>query len=168
MKKTILILLAIFAGCVLASAQPRSIGLRSGNNWDISYQHTLNPEYFLTVEVGVPGVTFTKEGANLLLGTHAAVIFDQLDPFGKKINWDKKGEWHWYMGMGVKGGIYGFESPAWHAGLATHIGIEYDFDFPMGLFFDSRSTFGATNYTGKVGFDGIALMDMAFGIRFLF
>jgi len=167
----------MLSAAAVASAQPRSIGLRAGNNWDLSYQHYLNESSFLTIETGVPGVAFGKDAdgafaCNMLLGAHLAVIYDMLDPYGATIKWDKKGEWHWYMGCGLKGGIYGYNDPKWHAGLATHIGIEYDFEFPMILFIDSRATFGVTNYGvaegKKVAFDGIAPLDLALGIRYKF
>jgi len=161
-------------GTMLAGS-PRSIGFRAGNNWDISYQHYLNEASFLTIEAGTPGYTFSKTGATLLLGGHAALIYDMLDPYGAKFKPIEKGEWHWYMGVGLKGGVYapdGYANPYWHAGVATHIGVEYDFVFPMIIFIDSRATFGVTSMTGnpdkKVGFDGVAPLDLAIGLRYKF
>ena len=52
MKKTLIIIASLLAFAVVASAQPRAIGVRAGYGAELSYQHNLGSENFLEVDLG--------------------------------------------------------------------------------------------------------------------
>ena len=89
------------------------------------------------------------------VGVGGHVTYDWIDPFGAAVPWNNKGEWHWYMGVGGSGGFnfggtYGDKTydSWWYAGVAGHIGIEYDFWFPFQLSLDWRPSLGVANTNG--------------------
>ncbi len=166
MKKGI-ILAAIMAVCaVVASAQPRAIGLRLGEFDGISYQHGFGDSNMLEIEAGFNwgnwyGNRFDvwKEGAHWWTYGHnvqLAVTYDWIDPFGATFPWAHRGEWHWYLGVGAAGG-YGWHSYMHEEGVGTvgadghwgyaaaagRAGVEFDFWFPLQLSIDWRPTIGA-------------------------
>ena len=76
--------------------------------------------------------------------------------------------------MGV-GGAGGFVFPTstysgwWYAGVAGHIGIEYDFWFPFQLSLDWRPAIGVGTNTGSLGFNVPGLWGgLQLGIRYKF
>lgn len=106
-------------------------------------------------------------------GIGGKVTYDWIDPFGATVPWNEKGEWHWYMGVGGSGGIYGFNAPNWYVGAAGHFGIEYDFWFPLQLSLDWRPTIGVVgNHAdngGGIGFNLLGLYDgITLGVRYKF
>ena len=159
MKKYLLIaILAVASVC--AYAQPRAIGVRLGYGAEVSYEHQLG-QNMLSVEVGVPAFSSIE----------AAITYDWIDPFGATVPWNEKGEWHWYMGVGGAGGLYNFSNPThWFAGVAGHIGIEYDFWFPLQLSVDWRPSFGVSNWNegDKINFDLHGLYGISLGVRYKF
>ena len=52
MKKTLIIIASLLAFAVVASAQPRAIGVRAGYGAELSYQHNLGSANFLEVDLG--------------------------------------------------------------------------------------------------------------------
>jgi len=163
MKKYLLI--AVLAVASLAAyAQPRAVGVNLGYGIGFSYQHGFGESNMLDVAAEVP----------FFNGIGGKVTYDWIDPFNAPVPWNEKGEWHWYMGVGAAGGIYGFKDVAWYAGVAGHIGIEYDFWFPLQLSLDFRPTLGvaiAGNGNGGVaagfGYDVYA-GGLGLGIRYKF
>ncbi|MBQ9603723.1 MAG: hypothetical protein IJR42_07975 [Paludibacteraceae bacterium] len=164
MKKILLI--AVLAVASLAAyAQPRAIGANLGSGLGFSYQHGFGETNMLDVAVSVPVLGGWGIGGK--------VTYDWIDPFGATVPWNEKGEWHWYMGVGGSGGIYGFNAPNWYVGAAGHFGIEYDFWFPLQLSLDWRPTIGVVgNHAdngGGIGFNLLGLYDgITLGVRYKF
>ena len=76
--------------------------------------------------------------------------------------------------MGV-GGSGGFVFPTndvkgwWYAGVAGHIGIEYDFWFPFQLSLDWRPSLGVGTNGGNLGFNVPGLWGgIQLGVRYKF
>jgi hypothetical protein len=159
MKKYLLI--AVLAVASLAAyAQPRAIGANLGGSLGFSYQHGFGEANMLDVAVSVPFLNGW--------GIGGSVTYDWIDPFNAPVPWNEKGEWHWYMGVGGGGGIYGFKEPCWFAGVVGHIGIEYDFWFPLQLSLDWRPNIGVSN-AHKNWFNPWGLYDgISLGIRYKF
>lgn len=159
MKKSLLLTAFVAVlGVTMAYAQPRAIGVNLGYGAAFSYQHGFGSTNMLDVALEVP----------FFQGIGGTVTYDWIDPFGASVPWNERGEWHWYMGVGASGGIYGFNNPNWYAGVAGHIGIEYDFWFPFQLSLDWRPNIGVSNYNPnwfnvRGLYSGIAL-----GVRYKF
>ena len=47
MKKMLILVAALLGFAVVATAQPRALGVRAGYGAELSYQHTLGSENFL-------------------------------------------------------------------------------------------------------------------------
>ncbi|MBR4774687.1 MAG: hypothetical protein IK008_01135 [Bacteroidales bacterium] len=52
MKKFLVVMAAVLGMAVVASAQPRAIGIRAGYGAELSYQHTLGGENFAELDLG--------------------------------------------------------------------------------------------------------------------
>ena len=136
MKKTfILTLILAFAVSVSAFAQPRAIGVNIGYGFDISYQHTLGEKNMLDLNVSLPA----------FCGIAAQGTYDWINPFNTKIPWDNKGKWDWEMGVGAGVG-YLWTFRGLLAGAAGHVGVSYDFWFPLQLSVDWRPLIGVYTY----------------------
>ena len=82
------------------------------------------------------------------------------------------------MGVGGSGGFaFPLESGTngwWYAGVAGHVGIEYDFWFPFQLSLDWRPSLGVAfdeptfNKNGGYGFNIPGLFGIQLGIRYKF
>lgn len=148
------------------TSTPRAIGANLGGFVGFSYQQSL------------------KSGANMLdlaasfvplgsLGVAVQGTYDWINPFNTSIPWDKKGEWNWAMGVGLGGGVVFAENLfGGHVGVAGHVGIAYDFWFPLELSIDWRPEIGPSMYTqdGKfnAGFYLGGLCGCTLGVRYLF
>lgn len=167
MKKYLLIAVMAIASVAYAAAQPRAIGANLGGGLGFSYEHGFGEANMLDVAVYLPlSGLFDKH-----YGIGANITYDWIDPFGATVPWNEKGEWHWYMGVGGAGGVYNFANPThWFAGVAGHIGIEYDFWFPLQLSVDWRPSFGVSNWHAddKLGFDLNGLYGITLGVRYKF
>ena len=159
MKKS-LILAAILAVISVGSAvaQPRAIGANIGYGIDLSYQHSLGEANMIDLSVNVP----------FFEGIGATATYDWVNPFGAVIPWDYEGQWNWNLGVGAGLGIYGFKTPAFYAGVVGHVGISYDFWFPMQLSLDYRPNIGIVGgewltFNTNGLYSGITL-----GVRYLF
>ncbi len=161
MKKSIF-LTALFAVLAIgtAVAQPRAIGVNLGSGSGFSYQHNLGEANMLDVAVSIPIVNG--------FGIGGSVTYDWINPFGTAIPWDYKGSWNWSLGVGAAGGIYGFSAPAWYAGVAGHVGVAYDFWFPLELSFDYRPNIGVSNYYNNWFNLGGLFSGVSLGVRYLF
>lgn len=164
MKKSFLVaaLLAVF--CVgSAIAQPRAIGLNLGWGLEVSYQHGFSEANMLDVALSIPQFA----------GIGAKATYDWINPFNAAIPWNEKGQWNWYLGVGAAGGMYGILNPnysnAWYVGAAGHVGIEYQFWFPLQLSFDWRPVIGVGGFDDAFGFNIGGLYDgVTLGVRYLF
>lgn len=165
MKKILFAAILVFAS-VMAYAQPRAIGVRLGSFDGISYQHSLGENNMLEIEAGfnigtywgarINGKTDDVRWHTFGHNVQAAVTYDWIDPAGATFSWSKRGEWHWYLGVGAAGG-YGWRGGAYDptigvveadgnwgwVGGAFRAGIEYTFWFPLQLSIDYRPTIGA-------------------------
>lgn len=160
MKKFFLVAVMAVASIAFAVAQPRAIGGNIGSGIGFSYQHGFGETNMIDLAVNIP----LLDG----FGIGGSCTYDWIDPGNTPVPWNEKGEWHWYAGVGGAVGMYGFKAPSWYVGVAGHIGIEYDFWFPLQLSLDYRPNIGVSNHFENwfniYGlFDGISL-----GVRYLF
>lgn len=166
MKKKLLLLVTLAVTSIAAAyAQPRAIGIRQGWGTEFSYEHSLG-QNMLSLDFGLVGYH----------GLEAVVTYDWIDPFGAKVPWNERGEWHWYMGVG--GGV----AWLWGAlpyfgmslGAAGRFGIEYDFWFPLQLSLDWRPVVGpvflGADGGAAVGFNtpGLIASAISLGVRYKF
>ena len=106
--------------------------------------------------------------SNFLGALHATATYDWVNPFGAVIPWDYEGQWNWNLGVGAGLGIYGFKTPAFYAGVVGHVGISYDFWFPMQLSLDYRPNIGIVGGEG-ITFNTSGLYSgITLGVRYLF
>lgn len=167
MKKLFLLAIVAISGVAVVVAQPRSVGLNLGTGCGLSYQHGFGESNMLDIAANIPVLY-----AGLGIGGH--VTYDWIDPFNAPVPWNERGEWHWYMGVGGAGGVYGLFSKeainSWYAGVAGHVGIEYDFWFPLQLSLDWRPCIGVAGSEGiGVGFGlGGLYSGIALGVRYKF
>ena len=159
MKKSI-ILVAILAIVSVGSAiaQPRAIGANIGYGIDLSYQHSLGEANMIDLSVNVP----------FFEGIGATATYDWVNPFGAVIPWDYEGQWNWNLGVGAGLGIYGFKAPAFYAGVVGHVGISYDFWFPMQLSLDYRPNIGIVGGEGLTFNTSGLYSGITLGVRYLF
>lgn len=127
MKKLIFACVLAVASLGVANAQS-AIGARFGSGIEFSYLHGLNSGNRVSIDAGFP----------MFYGFEAAATYDWVFPIN---GWKEKGSWNWYAGVG---GALGFN---WHHapfnfGVAGHIGVEYNFWFPLQLSFDWRPVIG--------------------------
>lgn len=160
MKKFFLSLVFVLAAVVAVNAQPRAIGANIGYGASFSYQHNLGEANFLDVNIDVP----------FFDGIGATITYDWIDPFNAPVPWNEKGSWNWYLGVGATGGLYGLftNTAAAFVGVAGHVGIAYDFWFPLQLSLDYRPNLGV--YFGdNVGFNiGGLYSGISLGVRYRF
>ena len=159
MKKS-LILAAILAVISVgaAVAQPRAIGANIGYGIDLSYHHSLGEANMIDLSVNVP----------FFEGIGATATYDWVNPFGAVIPWDYEGQWNWNLGVGAGLGIYGFKAPAFYAGVVGHVGISYDFWFPMQLSLDYRPNIGIVGGEGLTFNTSGLYSGITLGVRYLF
>ena len=144
--KKILLIAVLAVASLTAYAQPRAIGVNLGPWASFSYQHGFGEKNMLDLAANVY-LPLTRKH----IGVGGHVTYDWIDPFNAPVPWNNKGEWHWYMGVGGSGG---FVFPMnnydgwWYAGVAGHIGIEYDFWFPFQLSLDWRPSIGIAGNNG--------------------
>lgn len=159
MKKLLLIAIMAVAGIAAAVAQPRAIGANIGYGLDVSYQHSLGAANMIDLAVNIPCFS----------GIGATATYDWINPFGTAIPWNNKGEWNWSLGVGAGLGIYGFRAPWFYAGAVGHVGVEYNFWFPLQLSVDYRPNLGIVAASGGVGFNTTGLYSgITIGVRYLF
>ena len=161
MKKLLLVAILAVAGVAAAVAQPRAIGVNLGGSIDVSYQHSIGTDNMIdlsvTLPVAVPG-----------FGIGAQATYDWVNPFGTAIPWNNKGEWNWSLGVGAGVGIYGFKAPAVYVGAVGHVGVSYDFWFPLQLSVDYRPNIGIAFANKNVAFNDLGFYGITLGVRYLF
>ena len=143
------------------SSYPRAIGLNLGYGMDLSYQHSLSEANMIDLSVNIPAFS----------GIGVTATYDWINPFSSAIPWYNKGDWNWYLGVGAGVGVYDFHFPEWYVGVVGHIGIEYNFWFPLQLSVDWRPNLGLVgeSYYGYIGWNGRGLYSgISLGVRYLF
>ena len=162
MKKSLLLIAILaFVGTAVAVAQPRAIGVNLGGTIDVSYQHSLGEANMIDLSVNLP---VTVPG----FGIGASATYDWINPFGTAIPWNEKGEWNWSLGVGAGVGIYGFNAPAFYVGAVGHVGVEYNFWFPLQLSVDYRPNIGVRCGKGWADFNDWGFYGVTLGVRYLF
>ena len=99
-------------------------------------------------------------------GIGAEATYDWINPFGTQIPWTEKGSWDWEMGVGAAAGF--LFAPGFYAGVAGHVGVSYDFWFPLQLSVDWRPVLGVCGASQAVGFYGGGLAGVSLGVRYRF
>ena len=177
MKKSLLLIAILaFVGTAAVVAQPRAIGLNLGYGVDLSYQHSLGETNMIDLSVNIPAFA----------GIGATATYDWVNPFGTAIPWNNKGEWNWNLGVGAGLGVYnpfrtnsvlnehGELDKVWagkiYVGAVGHVGVEYNFWFPLQLSVDYRPNIGvAIAADGGAMFNGVGLFSgITLGVRYLF
>lgn len=159
-------------GVTTAAAQPRAVGGQIGYGLQASYEHTVGNN-FVSLDLGLPGFF---HGA----GIEAVATYNWLNPFGADFPSIEKGDWNWYMGVGLGGGgtfYHNYSANTWHnsahLGVAGRIGVEYNFWFPLQLSAEWRPVVGpgfGYNWYGSnspyFNFDG--MFGFLLGVRYKF
>jgi hypothetical protein len=176
MKKLLFVAILAVAGVAAAVAQPRAIGLNLGYGIDVSYQHSLGDKNMIDLSVNIPAFS----------GIGVTATYDWVNPFGTAIPWNNKGEWNWNLGVGAGLGVYnpfrtytGYDEnhelvKEWggkiYVGAVGHVGVEYNFWFPLQLSVDYRPNIGvAIAGDGGCMFNGVGLFSgITLGVRYLF
>ena len=160
MKKLLLVAFMAVLGVAAAVAQPRAIGVNLGYGVDVSYQHAIGESNMVDLSVNIPA--FNCIGAQ--------ATYDWINPFNTAIPWNEKGEWNWSLGVGAGAGIHGFKQPIWYAGVVGHVGVEYNFWFPLQLSVDWRPNIGLEGMQDAFGFNtsGLYMTSFTLGVRYLF
>ena len=142
MKRFLLILIAVFASALVASAQPKALGLRVGMDCQLSYEHAVCMGDFVEADLGVEFIYGYAVGVNAA----AAYNFMIAQP-----QWTKKGQWGFYAGPALKAGYL------WVGGylaLGAQVGLEYNFDFPLQVSLDLRPALGVAMEGGSCSIYG--------------
>ena len=159
MKKSLILAAILAVVCVgSAVAQPRAIGANIGYGIDLSYQHSLGEANMIDLSVNVP----------FFEGIGATATYDWVNPFGAVIPWDYEGQWNWNLGVGAGLGIYGFKTPVFYAGVVGHVGVSYNFWFPMQLSLDYRPNIGIVGGEGLTFNTSGLYSGITLGVRYLF
>jgi hypothetical protein len=147
MKKTLILIAAILGFAVVASAQPRSIGLRAGYGGELSYQHGFGGN-FAEFDLG-----WWHNHINLV------GIYDFILGGNGNVNV--------YLGPGAQLSIWN-DAPAHESyvnvGLAGQLGVEWNVpQIPLQLSLDWRPVFYFLENGRGFGYDSVGL-----GIRYRF
>ena len=142
MKKTLILIAAILGFAVVASAQPRAIGIRAGYGGEFSYQHSFGSN-FGELDLGWWGNNHIN-----LVGIYDLVI-------------GGNGQVNVYIGPGAQLSIWNDE-PAHtsrsNVGLAGQFGVEWNIpQIPLQLSVDWRPVFFFLNDGRGVGYDRVGL-----------
>ena len=144
MKKTLILLAAILGFAVVASAQPRAIGIRAGYGGELSYQHCLGNN-FAEFDLG-----WFSNGFDIV-GIYDFIVAGT-------------GEVNLYAGPGAQLGFYNTpDHSGMNVGVAGQLGVEWNFPaVPLQLSLDWRPVFFFLN-NGGFGYDSVGL-----GLRYRF
>lgn len=145
MKKFLLILVAVLGISVVASAQPRALGVRVGYGAELSYQHSLS-DNFLEFDLGL----FGNNSFNLVAAYDFSVA--PVGPF------------NFYIGPAADLLFVGDTDDAEGGlgiGVGGQLGLEYIFDFPLQISLDWRPMFNFIH--GGFGWYSVGL-----GLRYAF
>ena len=131
MKRIFLVILIAILTVLSAKSQPKSFGLRLGNDCQFSYEH--NPGVsadFCEFDFGMQFYYGYAVGLNAA----AAYNFMIAQP-----DWSEKGQWGFYAGPAVK---IGYVWIGGYLAVGAQVGLEYEFPFPLQLSIDIRPVVG--------------------------
>ena len=121
-------------GDVYGQTSPKAISLRVGYGVSVSWQQYLAEDRVMIVDLDIPG----------FVGIGVSASHDWINPFNTEVPWvSPEGEWNWYLGAGIGGGVDLRKPATGYLGLLGRLGVEYEFDFPMTLGLEYRPNFGA-------------------------
>lgn len=146
MKKTLILIAAILGFAVVASAQPRAIGVRAGYGGEFSYQHGFGNS-FAELDLGWWGNHHIN-----IVGVYDFII-------------GGNGQVNVYLGPGAQFSIWNApnHTSELNVGLAGQFGVEWNIPtIPLQLSLDWRPVFFFLN-NGGFGYDSVGL-----GIRYRF
>lgn len=134
MKKVIIMLVSVLAFAAVASAQPRTFGLRIGYGGEVSYQHYMGSN-FVEADLGFLGGN----------GFYATGVYDFV--------FAQSGDFNFYAGPGASLGFYSSGgSSALSLSVVGQIGAEYQIPaIPMNISIDWRPGIGLLGYSGLYG-----------------
>ena len=131
MKRIFLVILIAILTVLSAKSQPKSFGLRFGNDCQFSYEH--NPGVsadFCEFDLGMQFYYGYAVGLNAA----AAYNFMIAQP-----DWSEKGQWGFYAGPAAK---LGYVWIGGYLAVGAQVGLEYEFPFPLQLSIDIRPVVG--------------------------
>ena len=168
MKRLLLIIITLLSVSTWSYAGgSRAIGGNLGGGLDFSYQIAVGDKNMIDIFAGFPWSATSAYG----FGVGGGLSYDWLNPFNKPIPWDEDGEWNWYIGLGAGGGtLLGKDTEQGtgvYAGVLGHVGVEYNFEFPLQLSIDWRPTLGVY-INGGSEFYGPGLLALSLGVRYKF
>lgn len=155
MRKILFLLIAIISIASLneLNAQPRSIGIRIGNNLKASYQHSLSDSRFLEVNVGLISYSYGLDFS----ASHNWMLNISVD----------KGYLNLYGGLGAGLGL-GWKG-GFNIGVIPQIGIEYIFEkTPIQLSLDYSPQLGINITNHKIKFNNMGVLDLGLAVRYMF
>lgn len=140
MNRVILVVLISFFAILSARSQPKALGLRLGNDCQVSYVHNIGAHAdFIEADLGIQ----FYYGYSMGLTATAAYNFMIAQP-----DWTEKGQWGFYAGPAVKAGY------VWIGGyiaVGAQVGLEYEFAIPLQLSIDIRPVVGLFIDSGNLG-----------------
>ena len=140
MKRISLAILICFVAILSASSQPKALGLRLGNDCQVSYEHSIGAHAdFIEADLGMQFYYGYAVGLNAA----AAYNFMVAQP-----GWTEMGQWGFYAGPAVKAGY------VWIGGyvaVGAQVGLEYEFEIPLQLSIDIRPAVGFSVEGGNIG-----------------
>lgn len=156
MKKAFLVLVALMSFTVLASAQPKALGVRIGHGVDLSFENYVAGANFMEFELGLD----SYKGSAFHVDGIYNIMIDQPD-------WTSAGKWGFYGGPGAGIALWNdpdLKSSNVYAGIVGNLGLEYTFNIPLQISLDVRPRlmFG----DGGVWSDGI--FSFGLGVRYAF
>lgn len=133
MKRLIFCLCSFLMGCGIASAQPKSFGVRVGPGLEMSYQHGLGTKTFLEVDAGVHGIS-DYPGWRLSSNFDFVLMTKRTD----------SGTFDMFLGPGFGMGLY--DNARFVFGVTLQYGVSYSFEkIPLNIAVDIRPS---ANFTG--------------------
>ena len=127
MKRIVLVAIYVLSSLTVFS-QPRSLGVRGGLEYQLSYQHGVEPRAdFIELDFGYQ-----------LLGNglNAAVAYDFMVA---QPSWTRKGSWGVYVGPAIKAAFFGAGTCV---SAGAEVGLEYTFEFPLQISLDIKPAVG--------------------------
>lgn len=150
MKKLLIALAICISTATLSYGQTneRTIGLRAGYGGELSYQHPLDDNR-LEIDLGLNGFS---NGDFAITGIYQWLFeLEQVDL---------------YAGLGAQMGSFYWskkDKQTLGMGIATQVGVQYNFDFPLQLSIDWRPTWTILPAGKDIGYYGLGL-----GLRYRF
>ena len=143
MKRIFLVILIAILTVLSAKSQPKSFGLRLGNDGQLSYEHNAgDPADFFEFDLGMQFYYGYAVGLNAA----AAYNFMIAQP-----DWSEKGQWGFYAGPAAK---LGYVWIGGYLAVGAQVGLEYEFPFPLQLSIDIRPVVGVALDGGSLSIYG--------------